>query len=157
MANKRRSGNSDLILFSWAPKITTDSDCNHEIKRCLLLERKAMTNLDSVLKNRAITLNIHWKDWCWSSNTLATWYKGSALWKRHWCWERLKANGEEGSKGWDGWIASLIQWTWTWANSRRWWEAGRPGMLQSVWSQRAGHDLVTEQRQHNILFLSFAK
>ena len=35
-------------------KITVDSDCSHEIKRCLLLERKAMTNLDSVLKSREI-------------------------------------------------------------------------------------------------------
>ena len=37
-------------------QITVDSDCSHEIKRCLLLERKAMTNLDSVLKSRDITL-----------------------------------------------------------------------------------------------------
>ena len=37
-------------------KITADGDCSHEIKRCLLLRRKAMTNLDSVLKNRDITL-----------------------------------------------------------------------------------------------------
>ena len=37
-------------------KITVDSDCSHEIKRCLLLGRKAMTNLDSILKSRAITL-----------------------------------------------------------------------------------------------------
>ena len=37
-------------------KITADGDCSHEIKRCLLLERKAMTNLDSVLKSRDITL-----------------------------------------------------------------------------------------------------
>ena len=37
-------------------KITLDSDCNHEIKRCSLLGRKAMTNLDSILKSRAITL-----------------------------------------------------------------------------------------------------
>ena len=37
-------------------KITTDGDCSHEIKRCLLLGRKAMTNLDSVLKSRDITL-----------------------------------------------------------------------------------------------------
>ena len=37
-------------------KITADCDCSHEIERCLLLERKAMTNLDSVLKNRDITL-----------------------------------------------------------------------------------------------------
>ena len=38
-------------------KITADGDCSHEIKRCLLLGRKAMTNLDSVLKSRDITLN----------------------------------------------------------------------------------------------------
>ena len=38
------------------PKITADSDCSHEIKRHLLLGRKAMTNLDSILKSRAITL-----------------------------------------------------------------------------------------------------
>ena len=37
-------------------KITADGDCSHEIKRCLLLERKAMTNLDSILKGRDITL-----------------------------------------------------------------------------------------------------
>ena len=39
------------------PKITMDSDCSHEIKRCLLLGRKAMTNLDSILKSRDITLS----------------------------------------------------------------------------------------------------
>ena len=44
----------DFILGG--SKITADSDCSHEIKRCLLLGRKAMTNLDSILKNRDITL-----------------------------------------------------------------------------------------------------
>ena len=44
----------DFILRG--SKITADGDCSHEIKRCLLLERKAMTHLDSVLKNRDITL-----------------------------------------------------------------------------------------------------
>ena len=43
-------------LISWVSKITTDGNCNHEIKRCLLLGRKAMTNLDSILKSRDITL-----------------------------------------------------------------------------------------------------
>ena len=38
------------------PQITADGDCSHEIKRCLLLGRKVMTNLDSILKNRDITL-----------------------------------------------------------------------------------------------------
>ena len=45
---------TDFIFLG--SKITVDSDCSHEIKRCLLLERKAMTNLDSVLKSRDITL-----------------------------------------------------------------------------------------------------
>ena len=39
-------------------------------------------------------LSIHWKDWCWSSNTLATWCEEPINWKRPWCWERLKAGGE---------------------------------------------------------------
>ena len=45
---------SDFIF--WGSKITTDTDCSREIKRCLLLGRKVMTNLDSILKNRDITL-----------------------------------------------------------------------------------------------------
>ena len=68
-------------------------------------------------------------------------------WKRPWCWERLKAEGEGEDRGWDDWMASLTQWTWIWANYRRWWGTGRPGMLQPVGSQRVGHDLVTEQQQ----------
>ena len=44
--------------FFWGPKITADGDCSHEIKRCLLLGRKVMTNLDSILKSRDITLPI---------------------------------------------------------------------------------------------------
>ena len=157
-------------------KITADGDCSHEIKRHLLLGRKAMTNLDSLLKSRDITLptkvhivkaivflvvmygceswtiekaegrridaswrrllrvpwtarkpnqsilNIHWKDWCWSSNTLATWCKKPTQ-KKPWWWERLKAGGE-GNNGRDGWMASQTQWTWVWASSRRWWSTG---------------------------------
>ena len=45
---------TDFILEG--PKITADGDCSHEIKKCLLLGRKVMTNLDSILKSRAITL-----------------------------------------------------------------------------------------------------
>ena len=50
---------TDFILGS--SKITTDGDCSHEIKRCLLLGRKVMTNLDSIFKSRDITLptNVH--------------------------------------------------------------------------------------------------
>ena len=49
------SGNSDRLYF-WGSKITADGDCSHELKIHLLLGRKAMTNLDSILKSRDITL-----------------------------------------------------------------------------------------------------
>ena len=67
--------------------------------------------------------------------------------KETWCWERLKAEGEEGDRGWGGWMASPIQWTWTWANSERWWGTRKPGVLQSMGLQRVGHDLATERQQ----------
>ena len=66
-------------------------------------------------------------------------------WKIPWCWERLKAEGEEGNRGWDGWMASLMQWTWTWANSRRWWSTGKCYVLQSMESWRVRYHLVTEK------------
>ena len=56
MVNKRGKAEAVTDLILGGSKITADGDCSHEIKRCLLLERKAMTNLDSVLKSRDITL-----------------------------------------------------------------------------------------------------
>ena len=149
-------------------EITMDSDCSHEIKRCLLLGRKAMTNLDSILKSRDITLptkvhivkamvfpvvmyayeswtikkaecwrsdtfellcwrrllrvlwtarrstsqserkwilNTHWKNWCWSSNTLAIWCKEPThlfhLEKTRML-GKMRGKGEWGSRGRDG-------------------------------------------------------
>ena len=77
-------------LFFWAPKITADGDCSHEINRCLLLGRKVMTNLDSTLKSRDITLptKVHpVKAMVFSSSRVWMWklgYKESwAL--RNWC------------------------------------------------------------------------
>ena len=55
MANRwGNNGNTERLYFGRA-KITADGDCNHKIKRCLLLGRKAMTNLDSTLKSGDIT------------------------------------------------------------------------------------------------------
>ena len=51
---KKTETEGDFIFLG--SKITADSDCSHEIKRCMLLGRKAMTNLDSILKSRDITL-----------------------------------------------------------------------------------------------------
>ena len=50
------NGNSERLYFLGGSKITADGDCSNEIKRCLLLGRKVMTNLDSILKSRDITL-----------------------------------------------------------------------------------------------------
>ena len=186
----------------------TNGDWSHEIKRCLLFGRKAMTNLHSILKSRNITLptnvglvkamvfpvvmygceswtikkrwvqknwcfwtslgedswesfgqqgdptsqsqrksvlNIHWKDWCWNWNsiTVATWCEELTHWKRPWCWERLRA-GEGADRAWEGWMASLTQWTWVWVNSGSWWWTGRLGMLRLMGSQRVGHDWAIE-------------
>ena len=50
----------------------------------------------------------------------------------------------EEDRQWDGWMASPSQWTWVWASSRSWWRTGKPGVLQSMGSQRVGHDWATE-------------
>ena len=203
MANRwGSSGNGDWFHFGGLQN-PANGDCTHEIKTCLLLEIKAMTNLDSILKSKDITLptqvclvkamvfsvviygceswtikkaecqrmmllncgvredsweslglqgdltspswrksvlNIHWNVWRWSSNTLAIWCEQLTHLKRLWCWEKLKVEGEGDNRGWDGWMASPTQWTWVWVNSGSWWWTGRPGMLQSMGSQRVGHD-----------------
>ena len=75
-------------------------------------------------------------------------YAKSWLTGKDWCWEGLGAGGEGDDRGWDGWMASLTQWTWVWVNSGSWWWTGRPGVLPSMGSQRVGHNLATEQQQH---------
>ena len=94
---------------------------------------------------RKSILNTDWKDRCWDSNTSATWSKELTHWKRPRCWERLRAGGEGGYRGWDGWMASLSPQTWVCTNSGRWWRSGKPGVLQSMGSQRVEHNLATEQ------------
>ena len=172
-----------VLCIFLGSKITADGDCNHEIKRRLLLGRKVMTNLDSILNSRDITLptkvclvkamvfpvvmygceswtvkkaecrridafelwcwkillKVPWtagrsnqsilkefspgcsleglRCWSWNSNTLATSWEELTHWKRPWCWEGLGAGGEGANRGWDGWMASLIRWTWVWVNS----------------------------------------
>ena len=178
----------------------------------LLLGRKAITNLDTVLKNRDITLPTKirlvkvmvfpvamykcaswtiekaecqridaFKLWCYRRLLKVPWtarrssqsilkkinpeysLQGLMLklnfqyfvhlmekpthWKRHWCCERLKAGREGDNRGWDGWMASLTQWTWVYASSRSWWRMVKPDVLESIRSQRVWHYLVTEQQQ----------
>ena len=170
-------------------KITPDGDCSHEIKRCLLLGRKVMTNLDSIFKSRDITLptKVHlvkamgfpvvmygceswtikkaegWRIdafelWCLRRLLRVPWtarrsnqsilreispeysLEGLMLkvklqyfdhlmrradsFEKTVCWKRLKAEGEGDDRGWDGWMASLTQWTWVWIKSGSWWQGG---------------------------------
>ena len=202
------NGKSDRLYFL-ASKITADSDCSHEIKRHLLLGRKATTNLGSILKSRDITLPTkvclvkamvfpvvmygceswtikkveHWRIdafelWCWRRLLRVHWtarrssqsilkeispeYSLEGLMlklkpqyfghlkqrtdslEKTWSWERLQAGGEEDDRGWDGWMASLTQWTQVWASSGSWWWTGKLGVLHTMGSEKVGHDWVTE-------------
>ena len=67
-----------------------------------------------------------------------------------WCWERLKAGEEGDDRGWDGWMASPTWWIWVWASSGSWWWTGKPGMLQSMVSQRVRQDWATELSWCNV-------
>ena len=71
-------------------------------------------------------------------------WEGLTHWKRPWCWERLRAEGERDNRGWDGWLPSPILWTWVWASSGSWWWTGKPGVLQSMGSQIVRNDWATE-------------
>ena len=96
-------------------------------------------------KRRSV-LGVLWKDWWWSwnANTLATRCEELTHLKRSWCQERLKATGEGCDREWDGWMASLMWWTWVWVGSGSWWWPGKPGLLYSMGSKKVGHDWDTE-------------
>ena len=87
-----------------------------------------------------------WKDWGWSwnFNTLDTWWEELTYWKRPRCWGRLKVGVEGEDRGLDGWMASPTRWAWVWVNSGSWWWTGKPGVLQSMESQRVGHYQASE-------------
>ena len=81
---------------------------------------------------------------------LKLWYFGYLMQRansleRPWWWERVKAKGEGGSRRWDGLIASLTQWPWIWAKSRREWRTEESGVLQSMDSQRVRYEIATQQ------------
>ena len=188
----------DFIFLGF--KITADGDCSHEIKRCLLLGRKAMTILDSIWKSRDITLPTKvcllmygceswtmnaerrridaFELWCWRRFLRVPWtarrsnqsilkeispqysletdaeaetpifwppdVKNWLIWKDPDAGKNWRQEEKGMTRGWDGWMASLTWWTWVWVGSRSWWWTARPGMLQSMGSQRVGHDWVTE-------------
>ena len=101
-------------------------------RRLLRIPCTARRSNQSILQEISPEYSLEGLIWSWSCNTLATWCEELTHWKRHWHWERMKAGGEGDDGGRDGWMASLTRWTWVWANSRRWWRTGKPGVLQSM-------------------------
>ena len=192
--------------------MASSSITSWQIKGHLLLGRKAMTNLDSILKSRDITLptKVHIVEAIVFPVVMygcESWsIKKAESWRIYtfelWCWRRLlgvpwtarrsnqpilkEINPEYSLEGlmlklqyfgllmqradslektlmlgkieggrrrdnrrWDGWVASLTQWTWVWANFKRYWRTRKPGVLPSMGLQRVGHDWATEQQWTN--------
>ena len=113
-------------------------------RRLLRVPWTARRSNRSILKEISPGYSLEDWGWSWNSNPLATWWEELTHWKRPWYWERLKAEGEGDDRGWDGWMASLILWTWVWVSSSSWWWTEKPGMLQSMGLQGVGHDWVSE-------------
>ena len=100
---------------------------------------------------RSLHLNIHWKDWCWNSNTLATSCEELRHQKRPWCWERLKVEGEGDDRGWDGWMGAGVDreaWCaavrevakcWTWLSNWTELNVEKVGMRASLLSSQYEH------------------
>ena len=81
---------------------------------------------------------------------------GHLMWRANlfespWCWERLRAEGEGDDRGWDGWMASLTQWTWVWVDTSSWWWTWRAGMLWFMGLQKVRHGWVTEPNWTNLM------
>ena len=79
-------------------------------------------NIDILLSHHctsrwmSLLAGLYRRNFSWSSSTLATWWEEPTHWKRPWCWERLRAGGEGGGRGWDGWMAPPTLRTRIWAN-----------------------------------------
>ena len=105
--------------------------------------------------NRKLTLNIYWKEWNWSSNTLATWCEEQTYLKRV-ILGKIEGRRREGWQ-WMRWLNSIpqTQWTWVWENSRRQWMTGEAGMLQSIESVVPSNRLSLHHSHFPPAFKSF--
>ena len=98
------------------------------LRRLLRAPWTARRSSQSILKEISLEYSLEGLMLKWNSNTLATWCEELTHLKRPWCWERLRAGGEEDNRGWDGWMASSARWTWVWASSGSWWWTGKPAV-----------------------------
>ena len=120
-----------MIFFGWVPRLI------------LISPNTIRINSEYSLEGLTLRLQLQY-------NTLATCCEEPTHWKRPWCWERLRAVEEGGNRGWDGWMVSLLQWTWVWVNSR---DSEGQGSLVCwcPWgSQKVRQDLVTKQQQSGL-------
>ena len=114
--SQANTGEDQLELTSKSPKAESEKELKSLLMKAKEKNEKASLKINiqktkimasSIFRiERKSTLNIHWKDWCqsWSSNSLAIWCKELSHWNRPWCWERLRAGGEGGHRGWDDWM-----------------------------------------------------
>ena len=66
---------------------------------------------------------------------------------------KIKGRRRGDDRGWDGWMASLTQWTWVWVDFGIWWWTGRPGVLWFMGSQRVRHDWATELSWYSYMYV----
>ena len=102
---------------------------------------------------RKATLNIHWKGWCWSSNTLATWSQEPIHWRRPGCWETLKAKGKEGGREWEWLDRSTDSMDINLSKPREIVEGGG-AWHATVHEVTVGHGFETEQQQQIMAILT---
>ena len=109
-------------------------------RRLLRVPWAARRSNQSILKEISLEYSLEELMLKLKLQNFATWCEELTHFKRPWCWERLKAGGEGDNRRWDSWMASPTQWTWAWIDSGSLWWTRRPGVLQSMGSQRVGHN-----------------
>ena len=135
---------ADFIFLG--SKITADGDCSHKIKRCLLLWRKIMTKLDSILKNRDITLStkvhpVKARLISLVAQTVKCMPTMQETWVR-------SLGGEHSLEKEIATHSSTLAWKIPWTEE--------PGRLQSMGLQRVGHDWVTSHTQSMLWFFQYS-
>ena len=113
-------------------------------RRLLRVPWTARRSNQSILKEISPEYSLEELMLNWNSNILATLCEELTHWKSIWCWEGLEAGEEGDDRGCVGWMTSPTRWTWVLTSSGSWWWTRKPGVRQSMWSQRVRHDWASE-------------